>query len=70
MDGNPDNKSKASSQRLFTVRLPAFVNENAVGLGDVVQYMTSRIGIRPCGGCTHRTATLNRWLVFAARRNE
>jgi hypothetical protein len=70
MDDNPDTKPQAKPQRLFTVRLPGFINENPVGLGDVVQYMTSQIGIRPCGGCAHRTAALNRWLVFAGRRNE
>jgi hypothetical protein len=70
MNDNLNNKPQAKPQRPFTVRLPGFVNENAVGLGDVVHYATSQIGMRPCGGCAHRAAVLNRWLVFGGRRNE
>jgi hypothetical protein len=50
----------------YRVRLPGFVSEGEeVGLGDVVKRATYRIGIRPCGGCQQRAATLNRWMVFA-----
>jgi hypothetical protein len=48
------------------VRLPGFIDEE-IGLGDVVKRATSYIGIKPCGGCERRTATLNRWLVFTGR---
>lgn len=70
MSDNPDNDSKAKRQRPFAVRLPGFVNDEAVGLGDVVQYVTSQVGIRGCGGCSQRAAALNRWIVFTGRRNE
>jgi hypothetical protein len=44
--------------------LPGFVKEEEVGLGDVIKRATSSAGIRPCGGCLGRAATLNRWMVF------
>lgn len=49
------------------VRLPGFISEDAIGLGDVIGRATSYLGIRPCGGCQRRAATLNRWMVFTNR---
>lgn len=46
------------------VRLPGFVIEEEIGLGDVVKRLTYAIGIRPCGGCEKRAAALNRWVRF------
>jgi hypothetical protein len=51
----------------FRVRLPGFVSEEDVGLGDVIKRATSTIGIRPCGGCGRRADALNRWFVFTGR---
>jgi hypothetical protein len=48
------------------VRLPGFLNENDVGLGDVIKRATSYVGIRPCGGCEARAAALNRRFVFSS----
>jgi len=59
----PTGKDKAQS-RPYRVRLPGFVAEEAVGLGDVVQRMTYAIGIKPCVGCEQRAAAMNRWMVF------
>ena len=50
------------------VRLPGFVAETEVGLGEVIKRATSLAGIRPCGPCLERAATLNRWMVFSGRR--
>jgi hypothetical protein len=50
------------------VRLPGFHADNEVGLGDLVKRATSLAGIRPCGPCSQRAATLNRWMVFSGRR--
>jgi hypothetical protein len=50
------------------VRLPGFVSDEEVGLGDVIKRATSRVGIRPCSGCERRAAALNSWLVFSSRR--
>jgi hypothetical protein len=48
------------------VRLPGFLNEKDIGLGDVIKRVTSYVGITPCGGCEARAAALNRRFVFSA----
>lgn len=48
-------------------RLPGFITDEEVGLGDVIQRATSYIGIKPCRGCEGRAAALNRWFVFTGR---
>lgn len=50
------------------VRLPGFLVEEDVGLGDALKKATTRIGIRPCGGCARRAAALNRRVVLTRRR--
>ena len=51
----------------YQVRLPGFVRENEVGLGEVIKRATSATGITPCAPCEQRAAVLNRWLVFSRR---
>lgn len=60
-----DTKKRATAHR---IRLPGFVTNQDVGLGDAVKHATSALGIKPCGGCARRAATLNHWLVFTGRR--
>jgi hypothetical protein len=62
-DETPAAKDEALSKP-FQVRLPGFVADEAVGLGEVVQRVTYAMGIKPCGGCERRAAALNRWMVF------
>jgi hypothetical protein len=50
------------------VRIPGFVPDEPVGLGEVVKRATSRAGIKPCGGCAGRAAALDRAVVFTSRR--
>jgi len=63
-------RKKASShetgqhEKPYRVRLPGFVKDEDVGLGEVVKRATYSVGIRPCGGCGQRAAALNRWMVF------
>jgi len=52
----------------YRVRLPGFIAETEVGLGDVIKRATSLAGVRPCGSCIERAAKLNRWMVFSGRR--
>ena len=59
----PEAKSK-SKREPYRVRLPGFVSDENLGLGDAIKRVTSTFGIRPCGGCERRAATLNQWLVF------
>jgi hypothetical protein len=47
------------------MRLPGFIAEEEIALGDVVKRTISYLGIKPCGGCERRAAALNRWLVFS-----
>ncbi len=54
-----------TGQQPYKVRLPGFVSDEEIGLGDAIQRATYALGIKPCGGCERRAATLNRWFVFA-----
>jgi hypothetical protein len=47
------------------IRLPGFLIEEEIGLGEVIKRVTHAIGIKTCGGCEQRATTLNRWLRFA-----
>jgi hypothetical protein len=49
------------------VRLPRFISDEDIGLGDVVTRATSLFGIRPCEGCKRRAAALNGWMIFSGR---
>lgn len=50
------------------VRLPGFIVDHEVGLGDVIKRATTAVGIKPCGGCQQRAVALNRWLTFGQGR--
>lgn len=52
----------------YRVRLPGFINDEDVGLGDVIKRATHAIGAKPCGGCQRRAEILNRWMVFSGKR--
>ena len=52
----------------YPVRLPGFITDDEVGLGDVIKRATSTVGLRPCDDCARRAAALNRWLVFSGQR--
>jgi hypothetical protein len=57
-----------SEQPVHRVRLPGFVSDQEIGLGDVIKRATFYFGQRPCSGCQRRAAALNRWAVFTGRR--
>ncbi len=46
------------------VRLPGFLIEEEIGLGDAIKRVTYLMGIKPCGGCEERAARLNQWMHF------
>ena len=46
------------------VRLPGFVRDEEIGLGDAISRIGYAVGIHPCGGCGRRAAALNRRMVF------
>lgn len=61
--------SNSSNERPpFKVRLPGFIGDQEVGLGDAIKSVTSAIGIKPCGGCARRATALNRWMVISGKR--
>jgi hypothetical protein len=49
------------------VRLPRFLTDEDIGLGDVIKRATTAVGIQPCGGCAKRAEALNRWMTFSGR---
>jgi hypothetical protein len=71
-DGNEGKNRNPSGQQEgspHSMHLPGFIIEEEIGFGDVVKRTTSYFGIKPCGGCEHRAAALNRWLVFTRRQS-
>jgi hypothetical protein len=62
--------SETDKRQPHRIRLPGFITEKEVGLGDVIKRATAALGIRPCGGCESRAATLNRWFVFTGRHSK
>ena len=58
VDGGPQ------PERPFHLRLPGFMVDEEVGLGDVISHVTYAIGIKPCNGCKQRAAALNRRVVI------
>ena len=63
-----DGQTGKHERQPYRVRLPGFISDEDVGLGDVIKRATSAVGIRPCGSCEQRAAALNRWLTFTGRR--
>ncbi len=55
-------------QPAHRLRLPGFISDEEIGLGDVIKRSSSYLGVRPCGGCARRADALNRWLVFTNRQ--
>jgi hypothetical protein len=64
MQSENSTMTDESQSKPYRVRLPGFVADEAIGLGDVVQRAAYAMGINPCGGCEGRAAALNRWMVF------
>jgi hypothetical protein len=65
-DDSPDQ----SEHPPHRVRLPGFITDEEIGLGDVIKRTTSYFGIQPCGDCGRRAAALNRRLVFTNRKSK
>ena len=63
-EGEGNDSPNQSGHPPHRVRLPGFIIDEEIGLGDVIKRATSYFGIKPCGGCERRAATLNRWMVF------
>ena len=46
------------------VRLPGFIREEDIGLGDAITRVAYAFGIKACGGCDQRASMLNRRVVL------
>jgi hypothetical protein len=68
-DTSQANNSGTKERPAHRIRLPGFVSDEDIGLGDVVSRATSLFGIKPCEGCKRRAAALNRWMVFSGRHS-
>jgi hypothetical protein len=55
-----DNRGRPS----YRVRLPGFIKDEELGLGDAIKRVTYALGIKPCSGCEKRASTLNQWVHF------
>ncbi|MGD0227267.1 MAG: hypothetical protein ABSF71_33495 [Terriglobia bacterium] len=64
MEKPDENQSSSTQKEPVRVRLPGFLIEEEIGLGDVFKRVTYAMGIKPCSGCEKRAATMNRWMVF------
>ena len=62
-DDAPDRKPPAQQAR-FRVKLPGFIGETEIGLGDLLTQTNYAFAIKPCGGCERRAAALNRFVSF------
>jgi hypothetical protein len=51
----------------YRVRMPGFVSDKEIGLGDAIKRATTFVGIRPCGGCARRAGVLNSWITFTGQ---
>ena len=64
----PEEKTTTKERQPYRARLPGFVSDEEIGLGDAIKRVTYTLGIRPCSGCERRAAALNRWFVLSGRR--
>ena len=65
----PGSKDPGASSAPYRVRLPGFITNQDIGLGQAVKRATSAMGFRTCAGCQRRAAALDRWVVFSGPRH-
>lgn len=63
-----EDKQESRPAPARTMRLPGFVPETDVGLGDVISRAASYMNIRPCDGCAQRAERLNQMMTFTGKR--
>ncbi|MER3447094.1 MAG: hypothetical protein C4291_09730 [Candidatus Dadabacteria bacterium] len=63
-------KDEPRKNRSYRVRLPGFITDKDIGLGDAIKRAISAVGIRSCGECERRAAALNGWIVFSGKRSK
>jgi hypothetical protein len=63
-----DDVAEKRDRPPYRLRLPGFIGDKDIGLGDIIKRATYSVGITPCGACGRRAATLNRLMVFSGKR--
>lgn len=66
-DTHDKSQPREAATRPHRVRLPGFLIEEEIGLGDLIKKTTYAMGIQPCSGCEKRAAALNRWMSLTRR---
>jgi hypothetical protein len=61
---NNETEIVENGSKPLQVRLPGFITEEEIGLGDVIKRVTYAFGIKPCGGCESRAKKLNSLVSF------
>lgn len=61
-------KNENKENKPLMVRLPGFINEKEIGLGDLIKRATSALGIKPCSSCEQRADVLNSWVIFNSKK--
>jgi hypothetical protein len=64
----PNSATRIPDREPRRIRLPGFIADEDIGLGDVIKRATSAVGLKPCGGCQRRAAALNQRFVFTSWR--
>lgn len=70
MNEDQTDAEQSQQDQPYQIRLPRFITDEPIGLGDVIKRATRVIGIKPCEPCNRRAAALNRWMVFTGRIRE
>ena len=70
MDAGRDREEQQEALKRVRheVRLPRFLVNEPVGLGQVVKRITTAAGVEPCTPCEQRAARLDRWLRIQPRQ--
>jgi hypothetical protein len=64
METNEQTGNENRESKPFRLRLPGFLIDEEIGLGDAIKDVSFGIGLKPCGGCDKRAMVLNRWVRF------
>jgi len=59
------NRVKYAGNPPRRIRVPGFLIEEEIGLGEAIKRLTYAMGIKPCGDCDKRAAALNRRIHFS-----
>jgi hypothetical protein len=61
---NADDQLAQPANPPIRLRLPGFVKDEDIGLGDFIGRIAYAIHIDPCSSCKNRASYLNRRVVF------